>query len=69
MTVNLDAGVLAEALAKIQKLFIDGLQHGFFEFSITCVVVKGEKRQIIIHAGKSYQYVIPSEECRAKGAG
>lgn len=40
----------------------EGLEHGFFDLSITCEVTKERKRRLIIKAGKSYQFVIPEQE-------
>jgi len=41
----------------------DGLRHGFFEFTVGCEIVGQERRQLVLHAGKSYRFLIPREEC------
>jgi len=52
----------ARALLRLESEVREGLAHGFFELSITCEVIKGGKRRLIISAGKSYQFVIPERE-------
>jgi hypothetical protein len=51
-----------EAFECIESLLLDGLQHGFFEISINCWLATGKKRELIIKAGKSYQFRIPENE-------
>jgi hypothetical protein len=51
-----------EAFDCLESLVIDGLKHGFFEISIACATVNGKKRQLIIRAGKSHQFMIPEDE-------
>lgn len=55
-------GQTAEALGLIEKIVVDGLKHGFFDYSITCEIVSGGKRQLLIRAGKSHKFTIPEEE-------
>ncbi len=50
------------ALDQLTALVLEGLKHGFFEYSISCEVVDGGKRQLIIRAGKSHKFTIPKEE-------
>ncbi len=40
-----------------------GLRHGYFDYSVTCEVVGHGRRRLVLRAGKSYQFVIPAEEC------
>jgi hypothetical protein len=51
-------GVLAEALALIEKLVVDGLKHGHFDYSITCGTGTGGRRLLIVKAGKSHKFSI-----------
>ena len=51
-----------EALDRLEGLVVDGLKHGFFDFSITCEVANGGKRQLVIRAGKSHKFTIPENE-------
>ena len=50
------------ALGRLETEVLEGLKHGFFDFSISCEVVKEGKRRLTIKAGKSYQFVIPEQE-------
>ncbi len=51
-----------EALDRLRGLVVDGLKHGFFEYSISCEVGNKGKRQLVIRAGKSHKFTIPEEE-------
>jgi hypothetical protein len=51
-----------EALNRIEALVVDGLKHGFFDYSIACETTNGGKRQLVIQAGKSYKFTIPEDE-------
>ncbi len=53
---------LEEALAILESITLDGLRHGFFELAVTCEVVHGRKRRLVIKAGKSHQFTIAEEE-------
>jgi hypothetical protein len=53
---------LAEALAHLEKVVVDGLRHGFFDCSITCEIISGGKRQLVIRAGKSHKFIVPESE-------
>ena len=55
-------GQFDEALAHIEKVVVDGLRHGFFDYSIHCEIGNGGKRQLVIGAGKSHKFTIPEEE-------
>jgi hypothetical protein len=45
-----------------KTLIIDGLQHGFFQYSIACEVGNGGKRHLIISAGKSHKFTLRPDE-------
>jgi hypothetical protein len=55
-------GQLREALDCLEGLVVDGLTHGFFEFSIACEISKGGRRHLVIGAGKSHKFTIPEDE-------
>lgn len=55
-------GQLREALDRLEDLIVDGLKHGFFDYSIVCEVGNGGKRHLVIRAGKSHKFTIPLEE-------
>jgi len=56
------SGQVREALDRLEGLVVDGLKHGFFDYSIACEVANGGKRQLVIRAGKSHKFTIPAEE-------
>jgi hypothetical protein len=53
---------LREALDRIEGLIVEGLRHGFFDYSITCDIGKGGRRQLVIRAGKTHKFTIPEDE-------
>jgi hypothetical protein len=55
-------GQIAEALAHLEKVVVEGLRHGFFDCSIACEIGTGGKRQLVIRAGKSHKFIIPEAE-------
>ena len=55
-------GQIREALDRLEGLVVDGLKHGFFDYSIACEVTNGGKRKLVIRAGKSHQFTIPENE-------
>jgi hypothetical protein len=54
-------GQTREALDHLVGLVVDGLKHGFFEYSIACEIING-KRHLMIRAGKSHKFTIPADE-------
>ena len=56
------SGQVREALDQIEGLVVDGLKHGFFDYSIACEVANGGKRQLVIRAGKSHKFTIHEDE-------
>jgi hypothetical protein len=59
---KLDCRPLRAALDTLENLIIDGLQHGFFQYSIACEVGNGGKRHLIISAGKSHKFTLRPDE-------
>jgi hypothetical protein len=55
-------GQLREALDRLRGLVVDGLKHGFFDYSISCEVGSKGKRQLVIRAGKSHKFTIPEDD-------
>ena len=51
-----------DALACLKQVVLDGLQHGFFDYSIACEIGNGGKRHLVIRAGKSHKFTIPEDE-------
>jgi hypothetical protein len=56
------SGQVRKALDHLEVLVLDGLKHGFFEYSIACEVGNGGKRHLVIRAGKSLKFTIPADE-------
>jgi hypothetical protein len=56
------SGQVREALDRLEGLVVDGLKHGFFDYSIACEVANSGKRQLVIRAGKSHKFTIPESE-------
>ena len=56
------SGQVREALDWLEGLVVDGLKHGFFDYSIACEVATGGKRQLVIRGGKSHKFTIPENE-------
>jgi hypothetical protein len=51
-----------DELSGLNGLVVDGLKHGFFDYSIACEIGNGGKRNLVIRAGKSLKFTIPAEE-------
>jgi len=49
-------------LTWLEALVVDGLKHGFFDYSIVCEVANGGRRQLVIRGGKSHKFTIPEDE-------
>ena len=55
-------GQMREALDRLRDLVVDGLKHGFFDYSISCEIENKSRRQLVIRAGKSYKFTIPEDD-------
>ena len=55
-------GQLGEALNRLRGLVVDGLKHGFFDYSISCEVGNKGRRKLVIRAGKSHKFTIPEDD-------
>jgi hypothetical protein len=51
-----------EAVDRLLQVLLDGLRHGFFDYSISCEVGNKGRRQLVIRAGKSHKFTIPEDE-------
>jgi hypothetical protein len=51
-------GTLAQALSLIERIVVDGIKHGHFDYSITCETGKAGRRLLVVKAGKSHQFSI-----------
>ena len=59
---NRDLSVTRDALDRIEREFRGGVKHGHFELRIECTVVQNGRRELTVHAGKTYRYLISKEE-------
>lgn len=50
-----------EALYVLIDKFSDGLEHGFFDISLSCEMTQARKRLLVINAGKKYLFTIPED--------
>ena len=53
---------IREALARLEQVVLDGLQHGHFRCTISSAIGKGNRRELVIEAGKSHKFAIPEDE-------
>jgi len=61
-------GQVRDALDSLEGLVVDGLKHGFFDYSIACEVGNGGKRHLVIRAGiRATSSQFPPTKCRADG--
>lgn len=51
-----------EALDRIMEVVMDGLLHGHFRCAICSVIGKGNRRDLVIEAGKSHKFTIPEDD-------
>ncbi len=51
-----------EAFDCIVQIVLDGLRHGHFRCAISGGIGKGNRRELVIEAGKSHKFNIPEEE-------
>jgi len=53
---------LRSALDHIRKIIVDGICHGHFRATISSSIGNGNRRDLLIEAGKSYKFTIPESE-------
>jgi len=49
---------IQSALDLIEKLVVEGIKHGHFDYSIVCETGTGGRRLLIVKAGKSHKFSI-----------
>ncbi len=59
---NVHQGQLGNAIAKIVEVVADGLRHGHFEYSISCKIGTGGRREMTVAGGLSHKITIPESE-------
>jgi len=55
---------LDQALYTLKKIVLEGLDHGYFEYSLRCKTENSNKRILTITAGISYRFSIPPEDLK-----
>jgi len=59
---------LLDTIACLLALMLDGLAHGFFDYTVSCEIGGNGRRHVVISAGKSHKFTIPADELpRPKG--
>ena len=53
---------LRQAIDQISQIVLDGLSHGHFRATVSSAVGKGNRRDLVIEAGKSHKFTIPEDE-------
>jgi hypothetical protein len=53
---------LGDLFKYLREIIVDGLRHGFFNYTITCEMTEKHKRHLVIKGGKSYKFTIPDED-------
>jgi hypothetical protein len=51
-----------EAFNRLAQVFLDGLRHGHFRCTISSGIGRGNRRDLVIEAGKSHKFTIPEDE-------
>ena len=51
-----------EAFECLIQIVLDGVRHGYFRCAISSGIGKGNRRELVIEAGKSHKFTIPEEE-------
>ncbi len=51
-----------EACERLVQIVLDGLRHGHFRCAISSAIGKGNRRELVIEAGKSHKFNIPENE-------
>ena len=57
------ASAFDRAIARVLAELVDAVRHGHFDFRLTCEVISRGQRRLVLHAGKSYQFLIPQDAC------
>jgi hypothetical protein len=55
-------GTAKGAMEKIEAEVTAGLRHGHFEISLKGEIIKGQKRSLLLKAGKSHKFIINEED-------
>lgn len=61
-TARLVGPQVREVLSRLEQVVLDGLQHGHFRCAISSAIGTGNRRDLVIEAGKSYKFTIPADQ-------
>jgi hypothetical protein len=50
------------ALSQLRDIVLRGLEHGFFECTVSGEIIQQGKRRLVIKAGHSFRFVIEAHE-------
>lgn len=53
---------IANIFDKLRHEVLSGLKHGFFEFSLHGEIINGNKRRMMLKAGKTHKFIVPDED-------
>ena len=56
------------ALQRVLHEIREGLRHGYFEITVSGEVISGDRRRLLVRAGKQYQFVLPAADCESPRA-
>jgi hypothetical protein len=54
--------VLDKVFARLREIVEDGVRHGYFECAVSCEIVNGKRRRLVITSGKSHQFTISEDD-------
>ena len=57
---------LRKAIELLSNLVLEGVEHGHFDYSVTCETAKQGRRMLIVRAGKSHKFAIEEEDLIGK---
>ena len=55
-----------EALDRLRALIVDGVKHGFFDYSISCEVSNKGRRKLVVRLARATSSRSPRSTCRAE---
>ena len=60
--MNPEPASIAIIFDKLKHEILSGLKHGFFEFSLHGEIINGNKRRMMLKAGKTHKFIVPDED-------
>ena len=59
---EIDMSAVEQLLDKLRTMITEGIEHGYFDISVSCRVVNEKKREILLKSGKSFVFIIGSSK-------